>query len=79
VLSDEELLRLYRSWEYIRNIIDTRNAGPIIAGLSMNTASESDLAKIHMASFPKDVPEDVRKDATVHIARAYDAGQGPVR
>ncbi len=60
----------YRSWEYIRNILDTKFAGPIIAKIVDNTATAADLAPLHMTSFPKDLPEDIRKAAASHIAHA---------
>jgi hypothetical protein len=75
----KNFIGFYRAWEYIRNILDTRNAGPIIAKMSMGTASQADLAPIHMASFPKNVSEDIRKSAVSHLARAYEAGDAPVR
>ena len=30
---------------------------------------QEDLAKIHLASFPKNIPEDVRREAAEEIAR----------
>lgn len=78
-LAMKNFIGFYRAWEYIRNILDTRNAGPIIAKMSMGTASQADLAPIHMASFPKNVSEDIRKSAVSHLARAYEAGDAPVR
>ena len=51
-----------------------RNAGPIIAKLVDNTATEDDLATIHLASLPKDIPDDVRRDTASHIARAFSPG-----
>jgi len=65
----------YRSWEYIRNIMDARFAGPIIAKLADNSATEADLAPIHMASFPKNLPDDIRQAAASHIARALSDGK----
>jgi hypothetical protein len=61
----------YMHWQFLRELMDMRNAGPIIAKLVDNTASEEDLASIHLASIPKDIPEDLRKDTAEHIARAY--------
>jgi hypothetical protein len=59
----------YKSWEYVRTVMDMRFAGPIIAKLSENQATESDLAPIHLAGFPKNLPEDIRRAAVAHIAR----------
>ena len=41
---------------------------------SITTATEDDLATIHLASFPKDIPDDVRRDTASHIARAFSPG-----
>jgi hypothetical protein len=70
-LAMKNFIGWYRAWEYIRNIIDARFAGPIIAKLAADTATEADLAPIHMASFPKNVPDDIRRAAISHIARVY--------
>jgi hypothetical protein len=70
-LAMKNFIGWYRAWEYIRNILDARYAGPIIAKLSTNTATDSDLAQIHMASFPKNVPDDIRRAAVNHIAHIF--------
>jgi len=61
----------YMQWQFLRGLMDMRNAGPIIARIVDNTATEDELATIHLASLPKDIPEDLRKDTAAHIARAY--------
>jgi hypothetical protein len=64
----------YRAWEYIRNLMDMRNVGPIIAKLSQNQATEDELAPIHLASFPKNISSDIRRAAVSHIARLFSPG-----
>jgi hypothetical protein len=64
----------YKTWEFLRNMMDLRFAGPRIAKLVDNQATEDDLAPIHLASFPKNLPPDVRQAAAQHIARAFSAG-----
>jgi len=64
-------VRWYRSWEEIRNSLDTANIAPLMAKLVDNTATESDLAPLHIAKLPNDVPENIRKNAALNIARAY--------
>ncbi len=54
--------------------MDMRNSGPIIAKFVDNTTTEDDLATIHLASLPRDIPEDVRRDTAAHIARAMSPG-----
>ena len=61
----------YRSWEYLRDLMDARNAGPILAKLVENSATDDDLASINLASFPKDVSPEIRTQAATTIARAY--------
>jgi hypothetical protein len=61
----------YRSWEFLRRILDQKNAGPAIARLVDNTATQEDLAPIHLASFPKNIDPDIRRAAAAHIARIY--------
>jgi hypothetical protein len=51
--------------------MDARFAGPIIAKLVENRATEEDLATVHLASFPKNLSPDLREAAVSHIARAY--------
>jgi len=60
----------YMQWQFLRGLMDMRNAGPIIAKFVDNTATDEDLATIHLASLPKDIPDDVRRDTASHIARA---------
>ena len=62
----------YRDWRYIRKLMDMKFAGPIIAKLVDNSASDEELASIHMASFPKNLEPELREAAVAHIARAYE-------
>ena len=63
----------YRSWEFLRRILDSRAAGPIIARLVDDTASQDELAQIHLANFPKNISSELRTTAAIHIARAFNA------
>lgn len=77
MLAMKNYVAWYRQWEFLRNMMDLRFAGPIIAKLVGNEATEDDLAPIHLASFPKNLPEDVRQAAASHIARAFSAPDTP--
>jgi hypothetical protein len=68
----KEFVDWYANWMFIRNILDSRNAGPLISGLVNDTATEADLAPIHLASFPKTLSPELRQEAAAYIARAYD-------
>jgi hypothetical protein len=70
-LAMKNFIGWYRAWEYIRNLMDMRFAGPIIAKLAENRATEEDLATVHLASFPKNLAPDIRQAAVSHIARAF--------
>jgi hypothetical protein len=73
MLAMKEFIVWYRAWEYLRELIDARFAGPIIARMVENRATEDDLAIIHLASFPKNLSPDIRQAAVSHIARAFSA------
>ena len=51
----------YMQWQFLRELMDMRNAGPIIAAMAENRETEDELATIHLASFPKDLDPDMRK------------------
>jgi hypothetical protein len=74
MLALKNYVQWYRTWEFLRNMMDLRFAGPRIAKLVENQATEDDLAPIHLASFPKNLPDDVRQAAASHIARVFSAG-----
>lgn len=59
----------YMHWQFIRELMDMKFAGPIIARLAEDRSDDDELGSIHMASFPKDLPPDIRKAAVAHIAR----------
>jgi hypothetical protein len=52
-LAMKSFINWFRAWEYLRKLLDMRNAAPVIAKLVENQATEEDLAPIHLASFPK--------------------------
>jgi hypothetical protein len=70
-LAMKNFIGWYRAWEFIRNLMDMKFAGPIIAKLAENKATEEDLASIHLASFPKNLSPEMRQAAVSHIARAF--------
>lgn len=70
-LAMKSFIGWYRAWEYIRNLMDMRFAGPIIARMADNQASEEDLATIHLVSLPKHLAPDIRHAAISHLAREF--------
>jgi hypothetical protein len=75
MLGMKQYVAWYLQWQFLRILIDARNAGPILAKIVGNAATEDDLAILHLASIPKDVPEDLRRDTAAHIARAFNPGE----
>jgi hypothetical protein len=73
-LAMKSFISWYVQWEMLRKIFDMQYAGPIIASLVEGQANPKDLERIHLASFPNDVPSDIRKSAAVHIARVVSGG-----
>jgi hypothetical protein len=71
MLAMKQYVSWYQSWSYIRNLMDMKNAGPQIAKLVDNTATEEELAQVHLASFPKNLSPDIRKATVAHIAKAF--------
>lgn len=67
----------YIQWENIRDLMDAKFAGPIISKLADNRETEDELATIHLASFPKDLPPEMRKAAVSQLAKQY-ATEEPV-
>jgi len=63
----------YRVWELIRSWMDMAAAGPIISSFAAGKATEDELAPIHLASLPKNLPPDMRQAAVTYIARAFGA------
>jgi hypothetical protein len=70
-LAMKNFVSWYRAWEYLRDILDARNAAPILARLVEDDATDEELSTIHLASFPKDVSEEIRTQAAMSLARAY--------
>jgi hypothetical protein len=73
-LAMKQYVAWFMQWQFLRGLMDMRNAGPIVAKFVDNTATEDDLATIHLASLPRDIPEEVRRDTAEHIARAMSPG-----
>jgi hypothetical protein len=68
-LAMKSFIGWYRAWEYIRNVLDARFAAPIVTKLVEEQATQEEMDTIHLASFPKNLPPDIRKATISHIAR----------
>jgi hypothetical protein len=60
--------------DFIRDILDIQNAAPIIVDLVQDKATEKQLEPIHLASFPKDIPPDIRRSAVTYMASIISPG-----
>ncbi len=70
-LAMKQYVAWYQQWQYLREIMDARFAAPILAKLADNKATDSELEAARLASFPKDMPEEMRRGAVVHLARIF--------
>ena len=70
-LAMKNFISWYRCWRYFRDILDNEYAGGIVGRILSNSATESDMATIHMAGFPKDIPPDMSRSAIAHFARVF--------
>jgi hypothetical protein len=77
MLAMKEYTAWYMQWQVLRELMDMRNVGPIIAKVVDNSATEDELATVHLASIPKDIPEDLRRETATHIARAFTGADIP--
>lgn len=73
-LSMKSFIDWYKSFQFLRDILDARHAGPIIASFVENAASQEDLNSLHLANLPKDLSPEMRRYAAVHIARIISPG-----
>jgi hypothetical protein len=71
MLTMKSFIAWFRQWEYFRKLMDIKFAGPIIAKMVENRATEDEMATVHLASFPQNLSPDLREAAVSHIARAY--------
>jgi hypothetical protein len=70
-LALKQYVAWYRGWAYARGLMDMAHIGPILARLMQNNASQDDMARLHLASLPADLPPNIHKATVAHLARAY--------
>jgi hypothetical protein len=73
-LGMKEFCVWYRVWEFLRNMKDITVTGPIVSKVARNEATNDELASIHLASLPKNIPLDMRKSLAEHIRRVMSPG-----
>ena len=75
MLAMKQFVAWYKFWSLSRNLLDAANVAPIISRIVDNKASDEDMARIHMASLPTNLPPDVRKATIAHLAREFSVSQ----
>ncbi|HTU44897.1 MAG TPA: hypothetical protein VMF91_07535 [Bryobacteraceae bacterium] len=63
LLSIKCAMEWYRAWLHIRILLDGQAAAPIIAAAIKGTATEDDMARIHLAGFPKSLSPELKAAA----------------
>lgn len=71
MLCIKEFIVWYRNWEFIRIALDGQVIGKAMSNVMQNKASAKDLEPLHFASFPKDLPKDLRDSAVKFMARSF--------
>ncbi len=71
-LAMKEFIDWYQCTDALRDVYDARNASPIMGKLMDGTATENEKAAVHVASLPKNLSPELRRETVMHIARAYD-------
>jgi hypothetical protein len=61
----------YREWEYLREMLDMKNAAPLVAKLINDQASDSELSQIHVARLPKNIAPEFRESVVSRIADKF--------
>ena len=77
-LAMKQYLTWHGAWAFMRRTLDAKYAGPIIAKLLDDKASSKDLQKLHLVSFPKNTPPDLRRAAVEHLVRVVSQSDYPI-
>jgi len=61
----------YRAWEFARHLLDVANAGPLLAKITEKQETQDELAPLHLASLPKSLSPEIRKETLNYITRLW--------
>jgi hypothetical protein len=67
LLAVKNFLSWYQSRLHLRTLMDAKFAGPLVAKAASGKATEEELAQVHLAGFPKNVPADIRMAAIIEM------------
>jgi hypothetical protein len=73
-LAFKQFTHWYRAWEMMRDVLDSRNAGPLFSKVMENTATDEDRSVIYLASLQRNASPDLKKSAAAQITNAYVQG-----
>jgi len=68
-LAMKNFIGWFKAWEFLRDVMDARNVGPILGKFVENTATDDELNTVHLASLPKDINPELRQQTAAYIAR----------
>jgi hypothetical protein len=71
MLCVKEFIVWYCNWEFIRIALHGIVIGHAMGKIVQNKASRDELEPMHLASFPKDLPSDLRESALKNFARTF--------
>jgi hypothetical protein len=74
-LAFKEYTAWYLSWRFLRGALNAHDSGPILARIMDNTATDNDRAALHLASIPKDTPDELRRETVAYISRAFNVNK----
>jgi hypothetical protein len=72
-LAMKNYIQWFRSWTYIRTLMDMTNIGPVLANIVSGAATDEELERVHLASLPRNLPDDMRRATVEYMARAFHA------
>lgn len=67
-LSVKNALAWYQAWLHLRILLDAKFAGPLMAKAASGKATENELAQVHLAGFPPNIPADIRTAAIAEMS-----------
>jgi hypothetical protein len=73
----KQYLAWHGAWVFLRRTLDAKFAGPVIATLLDEKSNSKELEKIHLVSFPKNTPPDLRRAAVEHLVRVVSHSDYP--
>jgi hypothetical protein len=68
-LAMKNFIAWYRAFCFLRDILDGQAAAPIIGKIARAEATQEEMARINVASFPRDISPTLRQDAANALAR----------